>query len=369
MPLLLLLLWGVIQSTPTLLPSCGTWLTSPDAVLYDDALMCLEIVYWLDSADELAYTALAAGTEGTLYVTSPNRGVVYFIEDTNEDEVPDAPIPLIEGLTQPNALAYHDDALYIGAQDGVYRWQDETLTPIIEDLPAGGALWHGGLAIDDAGWLYVGISAACDGCPPEDSRGVVLRCTLEGDSCAPFALGLRQPLGLAWHDTALWVTDAMHGQADEINVARGGEHFGYPFCAGARNIPIQSDNPVVSCDDYAIAHTFLPSGSTPAALVLYQGEAFPHLQGHLIVLLSGSYNQSRTAGYALLALDPSSGQVEYLVPFMAQGSTNAPHQANERAQNRGEGFFPRRLYGLTISPQGWIYWSAGGGSIYVLRPR
>ncbi len=335
--------------------------------MVDPARYCLERVTQSEMQNALDFTALASAPDGTLYAARPLSGAVYALRDTDSDGLPDSPTLLVDGLDRPNALLYHNETLYIGTRDAVYQWRDSTLSRLIESLPRS-TLWNGGLALTQDNRLLIGISTGCEDCDEKMRHGGVLACSIEGGICEPFAYGLRQPLGLAWDATrgALWVTDSLDGQADEVNLVYGGEHLGYPFCGDEQSSSTTSLKGYWGCNDYTNAVGYLPSGSTPAALTLYYGEAFPHLNGQVLVLLSGSYNQARTAGYALTALAPNTGTIAYLAPFIEAG--RGLHNLNEMQQNRGEGFYPHRLYGLTINAQGWIYFS-GGGTIYAIRPR
>ncbi len=73
---------------------------------------------------ELAFTALAAAPDGTLYAARPLAGEVWALADTNGDFLPDTPHLVADGLTLPNGLDYHDGALYISGGSHVYRLQD-----------------------------------------------------------------------------------------------------------------------------------------------------------------------------------------------------------------------------------------------------
>ncbi len=361
-----MLIWGLLLQALNTLPPCENRPTALAQPLVDSALYCLEHVAQSDTQNALDFTALAAAPDGTLYAASPLNGAVYQLRDSDADGLPNSPILLIDGLDRPNALLYHEGTLYIGTRDAVYQWRESTLTPLIESLPTS-ALWNGGLTLAEDGRLLIGISKGCDACAATMQRGGVLACSTESGACESFAYGLRQPLGLAWDSIrgGLWVTDASDGIRDEIHFAHGGEHFGYPSCDDV-NAPPSSQYDSVLCIDYAKNLIDLPVNSIPAAVAVYQGDAFPQLHGQVLVLLSGSYNQARTTGYALLTLNPDDNALTYLAPYLEP--TRGQHTLNEMLQNRGEGFYPHRLYGLTISAEGWIYFS-GGGAIYVLRPR
>lgn len=366
MLLSLLLILGLMLQTATALPPCENRPTTIPQPWGESASYCLERVAQSDTQNGLDFTALAFAPDGTLYAARSLNGAVYRLRDSDADGLPDSPTLLIDGLDRPNALLYHEDTLYIGTRDAVYQWRESTLTPLIESLPTS-TLWNGGLTLAADGRLLIGISAGCDACAATMQRGGVLACSTENAACESFAYGLRQPLGLAWDATrgGLWVTDTSDDIRDEIHFAGGGEHLGYPSCDDV-NAPPSSHYHSSVCIDYAKNLIPLPVNSTPTAVALYHGEAFPQLDGQVLVLLGGSYNQARTTGYALVTLNPDDNSLAYLAPAIEP--VRGQHTLNEMTQNRGEGFYPHRLYGLTVSAEGWIYFS-GGGSIYVLRPR
>jgi glucose/arabinose dehydrogenase len=347
--------------------------------MVDTTRFCLELVIEDLSAipSELGFTALAAAPNGTLYAARPLTGEVFALTDATQDGLPDTIQVIASGLTLPNALAYAGGSLYIAGGAAITRWQankeNGELQPLVGDLPHGTGFWTGGLALGTDERLYVGVGAACDACISENGRGIIVSYTRDGQDRRLEALGIRQPNGLIWHQGGLWVTDTARdgiktGAFDELNrvfVDESPQHYGFPYCLGLDNT---ADDlyPDVDCNSYHPPAYVFPTHSTPLALAVYQGEAFPDLQGTLLVVLSGGggYNESRIRGYVLVAirLDANGDPIpESETPIFPTALT--PVQ-----QYEGFGVYPHRLYGVAVSPEGWIYTSVGGSRIYVLRP-
>jgi glucose/arabinose dehydrogenase len=361
--LILALTFSTNMQNSAALPPCDerpTWLEIP---VVDSAIFCLERVLENPDLGELAFTALTVAPNDALYAAHPLNGVVYAIEDTDGDRLPDTPTPIIEGLKMPNALAYFDDALYIATESEIIRWQEETEI-LVGDLPAGSGFGVSSLTVGEDERIYVGIGADCDTCQPTDERGVVLSFDLNGEDRQIVASGFRYPAALAWNEEVLWVTDTardalQNGRFDEFNridLTQRGENYGFPGCIGIEN---EVDFEGADCSTVISPVFTFQSQSTPLSLAFYNHEAFPSLQDSMLVVLGGSYNDSRLRGYALAAvqLDNNNQSVNIL-----------PAIEITNLQYEGNGLYPHRPYGVAISPQGWIYLSVGGGKIYALRP-
>lgn len=360
-PLLLISLFFTIFSSTTL-PPCTERPTHQASPLVNPEYYCLELVIDDPSAGELGFTALATAPDGSLYAARPLTGEVLVLEDTNQDGLPDAPRPLASGLMLPNALTVVNDTLFIAGGSNLHQWQPETgLTTLVDDLPAGTGFWTGGIAIDADGQIYVGIGVECDDCPSVKDRGVILRFAPDGTDRQVVATGFRQPAGLTWWQNMLWVTDTARddlnsGSYDELNqlTSFDGESFGFPDCFG--------DDSEFDCNGTTPPVFTFPTDSNPISIIPYESTTFPELTGSLLVVLSGSYNDSRLRGYEVGALqfDAAGKPTDYETLF--------PYQTSPGLQYQGSGLFPHRPYGIAVSPEGWIYISVGGGKIYALRP-
>lgn len=369
------------------LPPCGE---RPLVVLLprvEGNLWCIEKP--IDLGSELATTAITFADDGTLYAISPQRGELLAFVDSDGDSLPDQPRVVADGLRLPNGLAYADGVLYIVGDGIIYAYEDEEIRVLADDLPGGRGFFTSGIAIAE-GFLYVGIPAPCDDCVPDDPlRGIVLRMALDGSEREVVARGLRYPAGLTIHQGALWVTDSAsdafenQGFYDELNVIDlqrdDVPHFGWPYCIGLENeahLPGEFDCAEATAPTIAFA-----TGSIPLALHSYQSNTYPFLTGDLIFVLGGSLYQNPIRGYQVGYLDvqPDGGTiVEAILPYdrVVAGVDRVPYDAQrgydsqdvEYLNRRGAGTWPHRIFSVAESPEGYLYISVGGGTIYVLRP-
>lgn len=332
---------------------------------------CLEEVINDPALGELAFTALAAAPDGSLYAARPLAGEIWRLVDTNDDWLPDTPRLAADGLTLPNGLAYAGDVLYISGGANLYRLRDGEIDVLVDDLPAGLGFWNGGVAVGPDDRIYVGIGAPCDACVPDDpERGAILSFALDGSDRQVVASGLRNPADLAFLDGELWVIDSARDglfnqpDLDEINRVEVGAHFGWPHCVGADNQP---DIDGFGCAAATAPVVSLPTGSTPIGLAAYESDTIPSLTGTLLVALSGSYNQIELRGYTVASATVTGDALSYRPIMPAQPEPNTPFTLDE-INYRGSGVWPHRPYDVTVNTWGWIYISLGGGRILAIRP-
>ncbi len=365
----------------TLVP-CSERPTALSEPWIPSGMACLERVLEDSSAGELGYSALAAvpsvdSRDGALlYATRPWAGQVIALSDGDGDGLPETSTVLLEGLTLPNGLTYHEGALYISGGAHLYRWRAGVLTTLVDDLPTG-EFWTGGVAIlGDR--LYVGIGARCDRCERSDEAeyGTVLSFTLGGEDRRVVARGLRFPAALTAFEGALYVGDSAADaafampQQDEINrfvPTLNGDipDFGFPACPGG---VVRGGNP---CTGEVSPFALLPTESIPTAMALYHSEALPALTGRLLVVLNGSRQQVELRGYRLVALDLVetvwAGTMNGVMPAQTLNDADSEFTPDEMSY-RGSGFYPHRPLSVAVTDQGWVYLSIGGGRILALRP-
>ncbi len=359
------------------LPSCSN---RPKQALLPRVTMgfCLELAVHQPQEGEMAFTALAFAPDGTLYASRPLRGQVVAMTDTDGDLLVDSPRVIAEGLNSPNALVWHQDALYIGVEGGVMRWQEGIVSPVIEGLPVG-AFMTSALAIYDDR-LWVGVGAPCNLCEfDRETFGVVWSYALDGTDGISVAKGLRQPMAFAVLEGALYISDvAPYGTEnafDELNRVENGTDYGFPLC--------------ITGDELACAGTqaptlrFLPQVA-PVAFLPYVGQAFPLLEGKMLMAMMGKASASIPIGYELTALDatppnPEEWQFTPIAPvdnsivdvvlrvIPSSWGVFYDNPTSEYLSRRGAGFYPHLFYGVAISPEGWIYLASGGGRLYALR--
>jgi glucose/arabinose dehydrogenase len=360
------------------LPPCQERAGFRDPPWVNGLIYCLEDVIRDPDAGDLAFTALAAAPDGTLYAARPLRGEVLALTDSDGDGLPDQSQVVISGLTLPNGLAYHAGALYIAHGPYLDRWADGQRVTLVADLPVAPGGWAGGVVVGPDARLYVSVGAGCDFCVPEsDAAGAVLSFALDGSDRRVIATGLRQAAGLAFLGDQLWVTDSARlGLADtpdldELNRVTAGAHFGWPFCIGAARLPDPLAEPFDCALTTAPDLTF-STGSTPLGLAAYTGAALPDLDGTLLVALNGSRHRVDLRGYALAAVrfDAAGNPARYdiLIPMQLASPSRDRFNPVEMSY-RGSGFWPHRPLAVAVSPEGWVYLSVSGGQILALRPQ
>lgn len=359
-------------------------------------MWCLErVVQAPDDGDPMPWTALATAPDGRLFAARPLKGEVWLIADSDGDRLPDTPQLAADSLTLPNALTYHHGALYIAGGPHIYRLPDEgDLEILVDDLPAGTGLWTGGILITGDERIVVGISAPCENCiPAEPERAALLSFDLNGGDRRLLAEGLRHPAGLALHNGEIYVTDSARAGLvdvpwlDELNRIDSGAHYGWPYCVGVRNAPDIGSG--FDCSTAEAPVLTFETHSRPLALASYAPyDAFPFLEGRLLAVLGGSSQRADIRGYQLVAIDlddpaavrvfplfPGDFNVVTYEPFLYTGGAGYSNPAMTLLNQRAAGPYPFRLYGLAISPEGWLYLSIGGlyyyeggGAILALRP-
>jgi glucose/arabinose dehydrogenase len=192
---------------------------------------------------------MVMGDKGTMFMGSRIIGRVYAITDKGGKR--EATV-IIQGLTQPNGLAFKDGSLYVFAINKVYRYDkiEDNLDKLAEpveltkayDLPD--TIHHNWkyVAFGPDGKMYVQVGANCNICEINPgTHGQIRRYNADGTGMEIVARGVRNTVGFDWHPVTkeLWFTDngrdwaGNEGPEDELNrVAKGNEgaHFGFPYC-------------------------------------------------------------------------------------------------------------------------------------------
>lgn len=379
--LLLVPMWGATHAQPAEdLPPCSArpgwrWVPRVDLIYF-----CFEALLTTDAHGPLPFTGLAYAPDSSLYIALPLLGEVWRLRDSDADGLPDAPQVVAQALDTPNALVFHNGALYIAGGPELYRLdhQNDALTVLADDLPVPLGAPITGILIASDERLYMGIPAACPTCDPQPQQGSVLRMTLDGNEREVIATGLRYPAALAEHDGQLYVTDSAPAHLtdaaglDELNRLEVGADYGWPRCAADTALV------AVGCAGTVAPIVRFQTGSTPIALVSYEGAAYPHLQGKLLLALSGAANRAEVRGFEVLWLDLAAEppMLQTIMPFEESTSPVATRYNGQMYRNptaaflnqRDVGLYPRQVYSAAVSPQGWPTFSIGGGLIGILRP-
>lgn len=268
----------------------------------------LEQVARVDNARQLAQAP-----DGTLFVGSYRAGKVYRLAATAQGYA--APQVILNALSLPTGVAFHQGALYIAALNRIVRLdnpqalQPSALVTLTDQLPK--KKQHGWkyLKVGPDQQLYFNIGAPCNSCLSENPLFASLaRMPLAGGPVEVIAQGVRNSVGFGWHpdDQALWFTDngrdwlGDDSPDDELNrLAQPSQHFGFPYQHGD------------SLADPQYGQQPAPASQPPMALlgahVAPLGMAFSQQppwaepgETALFIAQHGSWNRTEKVGYEVI---------------------------------------------------------------------
>ena len=180
-------------------------------------------------------TALAFGPDGLVYATQETGEVVAVGKGSSTPRV------VARGFETPLGLTWVRSTLYVSAQGYVSRLvvrgkRVVSRKRIVARLPFD-RHQQDTIALGPDGRLYLGSGSTCDACSERDRRsGAILSFKLDGSDLQVVATGLRNPFGLVFDGTALYVSDNARDDlgtsepAETIVRIRPGSDYGWPRC-------------------------------------------------------------------------------------------------------------------------------------------
>ena len=273
--------------------------------------------------------SLAMGDKGTLFVSTRKAREVYAVVENDDGTT--RTIELLDRMSTPNGIAFHDGDLYVAEIDRVYRYRN--IEDNLEAPPRGELLdidlpdkkHHGWryIGFGPDGKLYISIGAPCNICD-EFGFAEIIRVNTDGTGRETYASGIRNSVGFTWHpDTdELWFTDNGRDMlGDDIppcelnRAARQGLHFGYPYCHGGDLLDPQYGEGR-DCANYTAPVQNLGPHVAPLGLKFYTGEMFPaEYQGQLFIAEHGSWNRSKKIGYRVTLVKFDGNEAVSYEPF------------------------------------------------------
>ena len=278
---------------------------------------------------------MVMGDKGTLFMGTRIIGRVYAITDKDGKRTHKV---LLQGLTQPNGLVYHNGSLYVFAINKVYRYDD--IEDHLDNPPAPVELtaaynlpdtihhnWKYA-AVGPDGKMYVQVGSNCNICETNPGiHGQIRRYNLDGTGMEIVARGIRNTVGFDWHPVTkeLWFNDngrdwaGNAGPEDELNRIpkdMEGASFGFPYCH-AMGIPdpdIKRPNP---CAGVILPAALLGPHAGSLGVNFYTGSMFPkQYQNVAFIARHGSWNREQKFGYDV-AMAKSNGAKATIEPFMS----------------------------------------------------
>lgn len=237
--------------------------------------------------------------------------------------------PLITGLDDPTSVAFYQGFLYVAEAGQVsrYPYRGDAVGArqvVVPNLPAAIDHHTRTIVFGPDGALYLGIGAPCNVCVITDPRyAAISRYNADGSGYAPFARGLRNPVGLAFQPgtNLLWATvngrDNLGDNVpwDLLAAIRPGADYGFPGCYDNRQ-PDPQFGKAAGCVGMALPEVGLQAHSAPLGLAFYTGNQFPaEYRGDLFVALHGSWNRSAPTGYDVVRAHFANGRVASVTAF------------------------------------------------------
>ncbi|TWT01698.1 sorbosone dehydrogenase family protein [Reyranella sp. CPCC 100927] len=278
---------------------------------------------------------MVMGDKGTLFMGTRLIGRVYAI--TTKDGKRESKV-LLQGLTQPNGLAFRNGALYVFAINRVFRYdniEDKLDNPgdpveLTDKFNLPDTVHHGWKYVEFGpdGKLYVPTGVNCNICEVNPGiHGQIRRYNADGSGMEIIARGVRNTVGFDWHPASkeLWFTDngrdwaGNEGPQDELNrVAKGmdGANFGFPYCHanGIADIDIRRPNP---CAGVVMPAALLGPHSAGLGIKFYTGTMFPKTyQNAAFIARRGSWNREKKFGYDVVVARTQANGTATIEPFM-----------------------------------------------------
>ncbi|GAB5348801.1 PQQ-dependent sugar dehydrogenase [Alteriqipengyuania sp. 357] len=253
-------------------------------------------------------------------VPSPDKLVL--LRDTDGDGRADVKRTLREeNLHSPSGIAYADGTLYIANHDALLAFDYELGSPKLPgeprklmDLPGGGNHWMRNIILSPEGdRLYVAVGSASNigenGMEAEEGRAAILEYNLESGSARPYAVGLRNPNGLAWNPLSdeLWTTvnerDMLGGDLvpDYLTNVPIGANYGWPWVYYKNEIDRRVDAPMPNfLTEYARYPEYALGPHVAALGLVFSQEG--HRLGNAFnrgafIARHGSWNRRPPSGY------------------------------------------------------------------------
>jgi glucose/arabinose dehydrogenase len=277
---------------------------------------------------------MVMGAKGTMFMGTRVIGRVYAI--TNQGGKREAKV-LLQGLTQPNGLAFRDGSLYVFAINRVLRYDniedklDNPGEPVdltkAYDLPD--TVHHNWkyVAFGPDGKMYVQVGANCNIC--ELNPGIhaqIRRYNADGTGMEIVARGVRNTVGFDWHPVTkeLWFTDngrdwaGNEGPEDELNRITSGQegaNYGFPYCHanGVADPDIRIPN---ACAGVVMPAALTGPHSAGLGIRFYTGTMFPeNYRNVAFIARHGSWNREKRFGYDVVVARTEGGKAT-IEPFL-----------------------------------------------------
>lgn len=266
---------------------------------------------------------MAFGPNGALYVAARNNGGVVAVPSQGRV------VTAVRGLSGPHSLVFRDSVLFVSVNDRVIRLPDAVTESLVISstpqrvltVPAAGPGGHATrtVAFGPEGKIYVAIGSSCNFCIEADSRRAsILQFDADGSNQQPFASGLRNAVGLAFHPLTreMWATDnggdglGDNEPPEEVNIVKAGGDYGWPDCvANQRGTRWGNQARPERCGSTLAPEVEMQAHSAPLGISFYSGDQFPvSFWNDALVAFHGSWNRTLPTGYKVVRVRTADGR-------------------------------------------------------------
>ena len=270
--------------------------------------------------------SLALSDDNVVFIGTGAEGVIYAVQDSNNDGIADKRFVIADHLYLPNGVAYKNDTLYVAEVNRIIRF--DRITQQLDHPPKPVVIYDQFPSEQHHGWkylrfgpddkLYTSVGAPCNICEPDKVIfSSLLRLNADGTGLEILARGIRSSVGFDWQPEtgALFFTDNGRDYLgddlppDELNQwTTPGEHFGFPYCHGG-DIPDPEFSSVKKCRQFTAPVWKFKAHMAPLGLRFYRGKQFPtDYKNQLFVAEHGSWNRSEPQGYRVALVKFNQGK-------------------------------------------------------------
>jgi glucose/arabinose dehydrogenase len=301
---------------------------------YADKLESPRSIYVAENGDVFVAQADREGKKG--------NNILLF-RDTNKDGIPESKTVYLTGLKQPYGMLIVKDKFYVGNTDALLEFPYSATSTsntaqgkALVSLPTGRHWTRNIIANANGSKIYIAVGSgsniAENGFDKEARRACILEINTDGSGERIYASGLRNPVGMSWHNNVLWtVVNERDELGDDlvpdylVGVKDGG-FYGWPYSYFGRHEDPrikEADKRPDLVQKAIVPDVALGSHTSALGLVFYKGSSFPasYQQGAFIGE-HGSWNRSHLAGYKVVFVPfsnglPSGEPQDFLTGFIA----------------------------------------------------
>ena len=278
---------------------------------------------------------MAVSPNGDVFLSDLEAGRVYVLLDRNGDGKLDSQQVFAEGLNEPHGLAFHKDYLYVANTDAVVRFpykvgdtKASAAPETLVGLPVKGKHYSRTVVFGPDDRMYVAAGSDCNVCEEADpKRAAVWAYDENGQNGQLYASGLRNAVGLAWHDGTFYASvngrDLLGNDTppESFFVVKENQNYGWPYCyplaAGQTQVwdkDFGKKNQAY-CDKAQPSFATTTGHAAPLGISFYSGQnvkaAFPaQYNGLMFAALHGSWNRLPQSGYKVITVNPKTGQTQ-----------------------------------------------------------